>query len=92
MQFTYRFKPVMCARSHAGRLAILLLNYTQSLLWPLGITSTFHQLRVASRDILTIADYFSKWVEAIPTAMKQASVVAAALFKVVLNFEQQVEV
>ena len=45
-----------------------------------------------SHYILTIADYFSKWVEAIPTATKQASVVAAALFKVVYNFEQYVEV
>ena len=37
-----------------------------------------------SRYILTISDYFSKWVEAIPTATKHAAVVAAALFKVCL--------
>ena len=35
-----------------------------------------------SRYILTISDYFTKWVEAIPTANKFASTVAATLFKV----------
>ena len=35
-----------------------------------------------SRYILTISDYFSKWVEAVPTSTKCASAVASALFKV----------
>ena len=35
-----------------------------------------------SRYILTISDYFTKWVEALPTLDKYASTVAAALFKV----------
>lgn len=40
-----------------------------------------------SRYILTISDYFTKWVEAIPTCDKSASAVATALFKVcVLSF------
>ena len=32
--------------------------------------------------ILTLSDYFTKWVEAVPTADKTASGVAASLFKV----------
>ena len=35
-----------------------------------------------SRFILTVSDYFTKWVEAIPTQDKMASTVANALFKV----------
>ena len=35
-----------------------------------------------SRYILTLSDYFTKWVEAVPTADKTASGVAASLFKV----------
>ena len=35
-----------------------------------------------SRYILTRSDYFTKWVEAVPTADKTASGVAASLFKV----------
>ena len=35
-----------------------------------------------SRYILTISDYFTKWVEAIPTVDKRASTVASSLFKV----------
>lgn len=35
-----------------------------------------------SRYILTICDYFSKWVEAVPTPDKAAASVATALFKV----------
>ncbi|KAL5494269.1 hypothetical protein EMCRGX_G015566 [Ephydatia muelleri] len=34
-----------------------------------------------SRYILTISDYFTKWVEAIPTVDKRASTVASSLFK-----------
>lgn len=34
--------------------------------------------------ILTISDYFTKWVKALPTSDKCASTVAAALFKVLL--------
>ena len=35
-----------------------------------------------SRYILTISDYFTKWVKSIPTCTKCASGVANALFKV----------
>lgn len=35
-----------------------------------------------SRYIFTLSDYCTKWVEAIPTADKSASTVAAVLFKV----------
>ena len=35
-----------------------------------------------SRFILTLSDYFTKWVEAVPTVDKSASSVAASLFKV----------
>ena len=39
-----------------------------------------------SHYILTISDYFTKWVEAIPTFDKSASSVATVLFKVcILN-------
>ena len=36
-----------------------------------------------NRYILTISDYMTKWVEALPTRDKNASTVAAALFKVI---------
>ena len=35
-----------------------------------------------SRFILTVSDYFTKWVEAVPTQDKMASTVANAFFKV----------
>ena len=35
-----------------------------------------------SRYILTLSDYFTKWVEAIPTPDKSAPQVASSLFKV----------
>lgn len=35
-----------------------------------------------SHYILTISDYFTKWVEAVPTPDKSASQVASVLFKV----------
>ena len=35
-----------------------------------------------SRYILTISDYFTKWVEVVPTVNKMASTVASSLFKV----------
>ena len=38
--------------------------------------------------ILTVSDYFTKWVEALPTSDKCASTVAAALFKVLLTYFQ----
>ena len=38
-----------------------------------------------SRYILTISDYFTKWVEEIPTPDKSASSVATALFKVCIH-------
>ena len=37
-----------------------------------------------NRYILTISDYFTKWVEALPLPSKHASVTANALFKVSL--------
>ena len=39
-----------------------------------------------SKYILTISDYFTKWVEAIPTPDKTACSVALALFKVRISF------
>ena len=42
-----------------------------------------------SRFILTISDYFTKWVEALPTPDKSASSVATTLFKVNKFCEQQ---
>ena len=42
-----------------------------------------------SRFILTISDYFTKWVEALPTPDKSASSVATTLFKVSKLCEQQ---
>ena len=38
-----------------------------------------------SQYILTISDYFTKWVEALPTSDKSASTVATALFRVSIN-------
>ena len=35
-----------------------------------------------SRYILTISDYFTKWVEVVPTVNKMASTMASSLFKV----------
>ena len=35
-----------------------------------------------SRYILTINDYFTKWVEVVPTVNKMASTMASSLFKV----------
>lgn len=37
-----------------------------------------------SRFILTLSDYYTKWVEAVPTIDKSASSVASSLFKVIL--------
>ena len=39
-----------------------------------------------SRYILTLSDYFTKWVEAIPTVDKSATTVASCLFKVNIWF------
>ena len=41
-----------------------------------------------SRYILTLSDYFTKWVEAVPTPDKSANGVAAALFKVIVYHVQ----
>eukprot|EP00731_Ephydatia_muelleri_P020664 Em0013g391a len=38
-----------------------------------------------SRYILTISDYFTKWVEVVPTVNKMASTVASSLFKVFMR-------
>ena len=40
------------------------------------------QAEDGSRFILTLSDYFTKWVEAIPTPNKSAPQVASSLFKV----------
>ena len=39
-----------------------------------------------NRYILTLSDYFMKWVDAIPLPSKEAPQVANALFKVFLTF------
>ncbi len=63
-------------------------------LHPILVKSPWHQIGIdfvgpvspdaddRSRYILTVSDYFKKWVEAVPTADKSASSVAAVLFKV----------
>ncbi|KAL5487221.1 hypothetical protein EMCRGX_G019798 [Ephydatia muelleri] len=38
-----------------------------------------------SRYILTISDYFTKWVEVVPTVNKMASTVASSLFKIFMR-------
>lgn len=65
-------------------------------LHPIPVKSPWYQLGMdfigplsptaddGSRYILTITDYFTKWVEAIATADKSAASVAAALFKVMI--------
>eukprot|EP00731_Ephydatia_muelleri_P000823 Em0001g823a len=40
-----------------------------------------------SRYILTISDYFTKWVEVVPTVNKMASTVASSLFKIFMRME-----
>ena len=61
---------------------------------PVSVKTTWYQIGIdfvgpfspvaedGSKYILTISDYFSKWVEAVPTADKSASTVASVLFKV----------
>ena len=63
-------------------------------LHPVTVKSAWHMIGIdfigpispesedGSRYILTISDYFTKWVEALPTTDKYASTVATALFKV----------
>ena len=63
-------------------------------LHPIPVKAPWHQIGIdfigplspeaddGSRYILTVSDYFTKWVEAIPTIDKSASSVATALFKV----------
>ncbi len=63
-------------------------------LHPIGVKSPWFQIGIdyigpisppasdGSRFILTVSDYFSKWVEAIPTVDKEASTVAIQLYKV----------
>ena len=48
----------------------------------IGIGPLTPEAEDGSRYILTISDYFTKWVEALPTADKCAVTVAAALFNV----------
>ena len=71
------------------------ISTTAPELHPIPVVAAWHHIGIdfvgpispsstkGSRYILTIADYFSKWVEAIPTATKNASDVATSLFKVV---------
>ena len=63
-------------------------------LHPISVKTTWYQIGIdfigplsptaddGSKYILTVSDYFSKWVEAVPTPDKTASTVASALFKV----------
>ena len=63
-------------------------------LHPIPVKSPWHMIGIdfigplspeaddGSRYILTLSDYFTKWVEAVPTTDKTASGVAASLFKV----------
>ena len=67
-------------------------------LHPVAVKSAWHMIGIdfigpislesedGSRYILTISDYFTKWVEALPTTDKYASTVATALFKVYILF------
>ena len=66
----------------------------------IAVKSPWHQLGIdfvgpltptaedGSRYILTLRDYFTKWVEAIPTPDKSAKGVAASLFKVIVYHVQ----
>ena len=61
---------------------------------PIAVKAPWHMLGIdfvgpisppatdGSVYILTITDYFTKWVEAVPTTNKEASSVATCLFKV----------
>ena len=63
-------------------------------LHPIPVKSPWHQIGIdfigplcpvaddGSQYILTVSDYFTKWVEAVPTPDKTASSVSNALFKV----------
>ena len=44
-----------------------------------------HGIILFVRYILTLSDYFSKWVEAVPTPSKEAHQVANALYKVIYD-------
>ena len=73
-----------------------MLNKVAPELHPIPVVAPWHHIGIdfigpispqstkGNYYILTISDYFSKWVEALPTASKHAVVVAAALFKVKL--------
>ena len=70
-----------------------MLNKVAPELHPIPVVAPWHHIGIdfigpispkGNCYILTISDYFSKWVEALPTASKHAEVVAAALFKVKL--------
>jgi len=56
------------------------MNY--GILWWLLCGLFLHEADDGSRCILTVSDYFTKWVEAVPTTDKSASTVADVLFKV----------
>ena len=63
-------------------------------LHPIPVKSPWHMIGIdfigpispeaddGSHYILTLSDYFTKWVEVVPTADKTASGVAASLYKV----------
>ena len=70
-------------------------------LHPIPVKSPWHQIGIdfvgplspvaadGSCYIFTASDYFTKWVEAVPTTDKSASTVASVLFKVRTNCTQQ---
>lgn len=69
---------------------------TPTVLHPVPVHSPWHHIGIdfigpihptsikGNRFVLTISDYFTKWVEAIPLPSKHALGVAKALFKVTL--------
>ena len=44
--------------------------------------NNYIHMHICARNILTISDYFTKWVEAVATPDKSAVQVASLLFKV----------
>ena len=78
----------MCQRTNRK------ITTTAPELHPVPVKSPFHHIGIdfigplnpiaedGAQYVLTISDYFTKWVEAFPTPNKCASGVANALFKV----------
>ena len=71
-------------------------------LHPVAVVSPWHHIGIdfigplhptaddGSKFILTVSDYFSKYVEAIPTPDKCSSRVASLLYKVMRHFDASV--